>query len=257
MDFLTVYKKKVGKSTVFLVENRRMRKMNNYTEKLITAFQANKNEENIGPMKAYMRNQFEFLGLRTPERRKLFRAFLKENGKPSIEELLEIVPELWEQPEREFQYVAMELVEKQAKHLSTSHLPLIEKMIVEKSWWDTVDLIASHLVGGIFKEPSNEKNKYLEKWIHSENMWLNRTAILYQLSYKKNTDANQLFSIILLHKESKEFFIQKAIGWALREYSKTAPEEVKNFIENEELAALSKREGMKHINKLEKDEGKS
>jgi 3-methyladenine DNA glycosylase AlkD len=257
MDFLTVYRRRAGKFIASLARNWRRRKMNNYTKTIVEIFQANKNEENIGPMKAYMRNQFEFLGLRTPERRRLFRAFLKENGKPTIEELPEIVSELWMQAEREFQYVALELLDKQVKHLSTIHLPLVEKMIVEKSWWDTVDLIASHLVGAIFRESSAEKSKYLEKWVHSENMWLNRTAILYQLGYKQNTDASELFSVVLLHNESKEFFIQKAIGWALREYSKTAPKEVKNFIENEELAPLSKREGMKHIKRLEKIEAKS
>jgi 3-methyladenine DNA glycosylase AlkD len=223
-----------------------------YSDKLITRLKDHQNSENQEAMEAYMKNQFQFFGIKTPERTALFRDFLKENGKPSLEELPAIVRSLWFEPQRECQYVALGLIDKQSRYLTKEHLPLLEEMIVTKSWWDTIDHIASYHVGEIYQK--EEDDTYLEKWIHSENMWLNRIAILYQLKYKVKTDEDRLFRYILLHQKSKEFFIQKAIGWALREYSKTNPEAVKNFIASEELAPLSKREGLKHVNRKAKAE---
>ncbi|TYR98780.1 DNA alkylation repair protein [Rossellomorea vietnamensis] len=201
-------------------------------------------------MKAYMRNQFEFLGIRTPERKIVLRDFLKENGAPSLEELPEIARTLWKQPEREFQYLALALLDKNRNRLQPEHLSLIEELIVTKSWWDTIDTIAARIAGFVIKKFPVEGGVFLEKWIASDNFWLNRTAILYQLSYKEETDEDKLFSYIKQHASSKEFFIEKAIGWALREYSKTAPEKVAGFIEEEELRPLSKREGLKHLKRV-------
>ncbi|MGD6966474.1 DNA alkylation repair protein [Rossellomorea vietnamensis] len=221
-----------------------------YSQKLIAYFKGHANEENAGPMKAYMRNQFDFLGIRTPERKILLRDFLKENGAPSLEELPELARTLWEQPEREFQYLALALLDKNRSRLQPVHLSLIEELIVMKSWWDTIDTIASRLAGFVIRKHPLEGAVFLEKWIASDNFWLNRTAILYQLSYKADTNEDRLFSYIKQHASSKEFFIEKAIGWALREYSKTAPEKVAGFIEREELRPLSKREGLKHLKKV-------
>ena len=220
-----------------------------YADKLIDLLKEHQNSANREAMEAYMRNQFTFFGIKTPERTVLLRGFLKEHGKPPIEELSEIVRSLWAQPQRECQYMALSLLDKQAKHLTEDHLPLLEEMVIEKSWWDTIDHIASNLVGKIYQ--TAEDDTYLEKWIQSDNIWLNRISILYQLKYKDKTNEQRLFRYILFHKESKEFFIQKAIGWALREYSKTRPQEVKQFIEGNKLAPLSKREGLKHIKKRE------
>jgi 3-methyladenine DNA glycosylase AlkD len=217
---------------------------------LVSLLKENQNEENREAMEKYMRNQFAFFGIKTPERNALMREFLKENGKPPVDELPAIVRSLWREPQRECQYAAMTLLDKRARYLTKDHLPLIEEMILTGSWWDTIDLIASNMVGRIHEKDNAEE--HLEKWIHSDNFWLNRTAILHQLKYKQKTDEKRLFRYILMHNESKEFFIQKAIGWALREYSKTKPEAVQQFIERENLAPLSKREGLKHINRLEK-----
>ncbi|MGF2618330.1 DNA alkylation repair protein [Rossellomorea aquimaris] len=222
----------------------------NYSQKLITYFKGHANKDNAEPMKAYMRNQFEFLGIRTPERKIVLRDFLKENGAPSLEELPEIARTLWKQPEREFQYLALALLDKNRNRLQPEHLSLIEELIVTKSWWDTIDTIAARIAGFVIKKFPVEGGVFLEKWIASDNFWLNRTAILYQLSYKEETDEDKLFSYIKQHASSKEFFIEKAIGWALREYSKTAPEKVAGFIEEEELRPLSKREGLKHLKRV-------
>jgi 3-methyladenine DNA glycosylase AlkD len=221
-----------------------------YAVRLVSLLTENRNEENREAMENYMRNQFQFFGIKTPERNALMREFLKENGKPPVEELTEIVRTLWDQPQRECQYAAMTLLDKQAKQLTREHLPLLEEMVLTKSWWDTVDHISPHLAGRIHEKENADD--YLEKWIQAEDFWLNRTSILHQLRYKEKTDESRLFRYILMHNESKEFFIQKAIGWALREYSKTNPEAVRKFIESEDLAPLSIREGLKHIKRLEK-----
>ncbi|PFA68108.1 DNA alkylation repair protein [Bacillus sp. AFS015802] len=223
-----------------------------YADQLIALLKHHQNSANREAMEAYMRNQFEFFGIKTPERTALLRDFLKENGKPPIEELPAIVRSLWSEPQRECQYVALSLLDKQSRYLVKEHLPLLEEMITDKSWWDTIDHIASNHVGRIFQ--TEEDDTYLEKWIHSDHMWLNRIAILYQLKYKEKTDEARLFRYISMHNQSKEFFIQKAIGWALREYSKTNPEAVEMFIETVELAPLSKREGLKHLNRKAKSE---
>jgi 3-methyladenine DNA glycosylase AlkD len=227
--------------------------MNAYTKQLVTTFRGYENKELAGPMEAYMRNQFPFLGIKTPERKAIFREFLKQYSQPELEDLPAIVKELWHQPEREFQYIALALLEKQLKNLDPSYLLLLEELIVEKSWWDTVDAIASNFIGKLLLKYPDEIEPYTRKWIMDENIWLNRTSILYQLSYKAKTDEVRLYEYILQHNESEEFFIQKAIGWALREYSKTAPESVVKFIEKEELKPLSKREGLKYLKKKEKE----
>ncbi|MEL3972182.1 DNA alkylation repair protein [Rossellomorea oryzaecorticis] len=224
-----------------------------YADRLVSLLKENQNEENREAMEKYMRNQFVFFGIKTPERNALMREFLKENGKPPVEELPAIVRSLWREPQRECQYAAMTLLDKRTRYLTKDDLPLIEELILTGSWWDTIDLIASNMVGSIHEK--DEAEEHLEKWIHSDNFWLNRTAILHQLKYKEKTDESRLFRYILMHNDSKEFFIQKAIGWALREYSKTNPEAVRQFIDRENLAPLSKREGLKHINRLEKAKG--
>jgi 3-methyladenine DNA glycosylase AlkD len=220
-----------------------------YVNKLADWMRSHRNEENAGPMKKYMRNQFEFLGIKTPERIALLREFLKEHGKPHFEDLSETVLALWELPEREFQHIALTLLEKDVKKLSEEHVKLAEKLIVTKSWWDTVDHLATRIVGTILKKHPELIEPYTRKWIQSDNFWLKRTAILFQLKYKKDTNEALLYHYIRMCKDSKEFFIQKAIGWALREYSKTNPESVKRFVDSEELAPLSKREALKVIKK--------
>jgi len=248
----------MGKVVVLNAKNKikkgRKRMGHEYSDKIVTLLKQHQNSENREAMEAYMRNQFQFFGIRTPERTALLRDFLKEHGKPQVEELPDIVRCLWSEPQRECQYIALSHLDKQSRYLTKDHLPFLEEIITDKSWWDTIDHIAPNHVGKIYQ--TEEDDAYLEKWIHSDNMWLNRISILHQLKYKGKTDQDRLFRYILFHNESKEFFIQKAIGWALREYSKTDPEAVQQFIESEKLAPLSKREGMKHINRRAK-EGKT
>jgi 3-methyladenine DNA glycosylase AlkD len=218
--------------------------MNDSLNILIQRMEDQRNPDTAEAMSAYMRDQFPFLGIKTPERREIVKSFLKLN--PPEQEWTQA---LWELPEREYQYTALDILHKLRKKLGPHDLPFIESLITSRSWWDTVDLLASNIAGFILHKEPLLQAEYGEKWIHSDNMWLNRTAILYQLHYKKDRDESTLYRYILTHAASPEFFLQKAIGWALREYSKVNPESVASFIERENLKPLSKREGLKWINK--------
>lgn len=198
-------------------------------------------------MKAYMKGQFEYLGLPTPLRKALTKEFYHVHGYPQPEELAEIAEFCWQLPFREFKYFAMELMVKMKKKASHDAIHLYEKLITDQSWWDTIDLIAPSLVGYHLQEYPEERSHYIEKWIPTGNIWLQRSCILFQLKYKGDTDTRLLSSIILTLKDSKEFFIRKAIGWSLREYSKTDPGFVVRFVQSHELSGLSHREALKWL----------
>lgn len=202
-------------------------------------------------MKAYMRNQFEFLGISTPTRQALTREFFLEHGGPDASQLAQVVRPLWDLPEREYQYSALTLLGFASHRLSVEHMPLLEDLITRKSWWDTVDSLAVNLVGPVVLRQAGQASDYADKWLRSENMWLQRTAILFQLKWKQQTDEPLLFSCIERSLQSPEFFIRKAIGWALREYSKTAPARVETFVSTHaaSLSPLSAREALRWIRK--------
>jgi len=213
-------------------------------------FRKNANPENAFFMKKYMKDKFRFLGIKSPERRALTRVFYKNHNRPDINNLENIVRKLWKLEEREFQYFAMELVEKELKKMAQNDIQLFEYLAVNKSWWDTIDFIAANLIGKHLSNYSGLVEQMNKKWISSENMWLNRTALLFQLKYKKNLDTKLLKQNILKCRDSKEFFIRKAIGWVLREYSKTNPVWVSEFVDSTTLSPLSKREALKWINRI-------
>jgi len=190
-------------------------------------------------------SNLEFFGIKSPERKVLKKKFLNSSGLPNQNQLDVIVKECWQLPQREYQYFIMEVLGRLAKKADKGRIDLYEYLVENKSWWDTVDYIASNLAGVHFLKYPNMIKPYTEKWMDSGNIWLQRTAILFQLKYKKETDLELLSNYIQALQGSKEFFINKAIGWILREYSKTDPDWVLNFAENEELANLSRREALK------------
>lgn len=212
-------------------------------QEIVALFDIHRNNENAAQMEAYMRNLFPFLGIKAPLRREIQKSFLQTN-KPSVA----WIKVLWELPEREYQLFAVDLLFIMKKKLGREQMDLIEWTLTNKSWWDTVDGIASGIVGYMFAKDASLRDELAEKWINSDNMWLNRTAILFQLRYKDKTDQNTLYGYILKHINSNEFFIQKAIGWALREYSKTNPNSVIEFVSNNALKSLSHREALKWMN---------
>ncbi|HET6594290.1 MAG TPA: DNA alkylation repair protein [Anaerolineales bacterium] len=220
--------------------------MHPYVSSLKTLLEQHADLTQAAPMKKYMRDQFEYLGVKSPQVKALFRQAVKENGLPSPEGLDQIVRELWELPQREFQYLAISLMERLEKNLPSNIIKTLEYMITYKSWWDTVDNI-SHIVGIHFKRYPEVREKYLPKWRASDNLWLRRTAILFQLDYKEETNFDLLQEIIQENLGSTEFFINKAIGWALRQYARIDPNAVKKFVKSTALHPLSRREAMKHL----------
>lgn len=199
-------------------------------------------------MKAYMLNQFEFYGIKTPERDAIVKLFLKSNRLPDDSALKRVVQLMWQQKEREWQYAAIDLLASHIALWRVSTINLIEYCLTHKSWWDTVDGIGSDWLPKYFALFTNKQIPITQKWNQSNNIWLQRSSILFQRSYKKKTNTQLLTEYILQHQSSKQFFIQKAIGWALREYGKTNPDWVLAFIAENKIAPLSKREATKRIN---------
>ncbi|XP_033734558.1 uncharacterized protein LOC117323434 [Pecten maximus] len=223
---------------------------------LETRFTASQNSKNAVGMKQYMRNQFEFYGIMSPGLRSIAKEVFAAQPELTRDQALELLLEAWQKPNREFQILATNYAMKNASVLigtdikSSMHsLDTIQKLIVHKSWWDTVDMLAVNVIGPMVATYPDELGRVMDRWIDDSNMWLRRTAILHQLKYKHKTDSQKLFRYCLMRSEEKEFFIRKAIGWALREYGKTNRKEVKEFVteHQETLSNLSVREALKHI----------
>ena len=222
--------------------------MHPLTKDIINSFSANNNPAIAAGAKAYLRHQFDFYGLQSPLRRALTKeVFIKYKIKTEAE-LITCSKEIWELQERECQYVAIELLAKYKKLWTIEIISFFEYLITTKSWWDSVDTIFSLLLAPYFKLYPQQIKPITGRWNKTEdNFWLQRCSIMFQKPYKKDTDKDLLKQYILNCSHSKEFFIQKAIGWALREYAKTNPEWVKEFVANNKLANLSVREALKHI----------
>ena len=221
--------------------------MNEYIQTLKLEFEKHQNPVVAGEQKAYMRHQFEFYGLKAPVRRDIQKPFLITKYLPAKGELHGIVKELWELPQRDFQLFAQELVFKYAKGFDKSDMALLEFMVVNKSWWDTVDYIAYKLMGAYLYQYPDEQKFYVDKWLQSENMWLLRSALLFQLKYKEELDTELLAHCIVKLLGSKAFFINKAIGWVLREYSKTNSQWVLEFVNAYFLHPMSRREALRLV----------
>jgi len=221
--------------------------MDPYVASLQTLFEQNADPTQAVPMKKYMRDQFEYLGIKTPKNVALQKEFFEAHGFPPLSELEIVLRDLWSLPPREFQYVAVGLLGRFNKQIPARFIKTIEYMLITKSWWDTIDSIAGGTVGVQFQRFPAVREKYLPKWRASDNFWLRRTTILFQLNYKKETDFDLLCAIIRENLDSKEFFINKAIGWSLRQYARIDPQAVKKFVKFTPLHPLSRREALKHL----------
>lgn len=224
--------------------------MNNVDEYIATLeveFKSNANPEIAKNQQAYMKDNFVFIGMKTDTRREVQKPFLVKSYLPTKMDAIEIVKQLWQKPERDFQLFGQELLFKYVKKLEKTDIEVIAYIIANKSWWDTVDFIAVKLAGAYFKMYPTEREKVINSWLNSGNMWLKRSAILFQLKYKTEVDKEFLAYILKENFGSKEFFINKAIGWVLREYTRTNPEWVIDFVERhfDELSNLSRREALR------------
>ena len=200
-------------------------------------------------MKAYMRGQFDFLGIQTPLRRQATAAILKPPCSP--ETLITHAADLWKQPQREFQYVAVDLLSKHARHLSLAQLDAILALAQRRSWWDTVDGLAM-ITGRLIRaaralDPSAQR--HMDNALHHPDLWIRRIAMLHQIGWREETDTERLFTYAETLAKEQDFFIRKAIGWALRDHARHAPSAVRDFLARSThiLSALSIREAGKHL----------
>ena len=199
-------------------------------------------------MAAYMRGQFAFLGIATPERQALARRALDGLGAPSQADLVHVADACWSREEREYQYVACGLLRRRNRVLTASFMPTAERCITTRSWWDTVDALAQHVVGTIVRA-DRSLDPVMARWLMSDDLWLARTAILHQERWGADTEPEWLFHACLARAADREFFLRKAIGWALRSYSYVDPDAVERFVHDHEgeLSGLTRREALKAI----------
>jgi 3-methyladenine DNA glycosylase AlkD len=210
------------------------------------AFRAASDPERAVAMARYMRDQFAFFGVPTPERRATQRRELAA-WKPTEQEVVDFARECWAGDQRELQYAACDVIQRFAKHASPEFLDLLETLVTTKSWWDSVDALA-HAVGSlVFAHPGLVDA--MDDWIDAGDFWLARVAIIHQLRFKSATDSERLFRYCERRAADPEFFVRKAIGWALREYAKTDPAAVRSFVaaHAEVLSSLSRREALKNL----------
>ena len=216
---------------------------------LIPHFEQKSNHEKALGSAKYMKGKFTFYGVDATTRKviqKEWFTLLKQNEK--LINRWEIVRELWEKEYRELHYVAIDWMNSWKKDtVQKEDIIHFEWLITNHSWWDSVDSIASNVLGTYFKQFPEQVEKVVTEWRNDTNMWLNRSCLIYQLKYKKAVNFDLLKSLIQQYQPVKEFFIQKAIGWALRQYSKFNPDGVRDFIEEINLQGLARREGAKYI----------
>ncbi|MGT2846688.1 DNA alkylation repair protein [Streptococcus massiliensis] len=196
-------------------------------------------------MRSYMKNQFDYLGVRTPVRRQVAKKCFKKIAKTEIDWVF--IKQAWDNSYRELQYVALDYLQSKKNLLTPADLPKLKNLAQSKSWWDTIDNL-DRLVGDlVFRFP--ECKATILAWSVDSDFWLRRLAIDHQLLRKEETDTALLEQILLNNLGQTEFFINKAIGWSLRDYSKTNPQWVAEFIDKnrDEMATLSIREGSKYL----------
>ncbi|CAM4251892.1 DNA alkylation repair protein [Flavobacterium terrigena] len=196
----------------------------------------------------YLKNNFPFYGIPTQARREILKNCAAEYQEDIKDNFRTICWELYQFPHREMHHAAIDIFLKEIKKkFQINDIHLIEKLIITNSWWDSVDTLAKYAVGGYLTKFPEKKYAIIDQFSNSDNMWLNRTAIIFQLGYKQKTDFNLLISECEKHKHSNEFFIQKAIGWALREYGSVNPSGVLEYVNQANLKPLSKKEAIRKI----------
>jgi 3-methyladenine DNA glycosylase AlkD len=217
-------------------------------DRLVVAYPSAADPQRAEAMGAYMRGQFPFLGLMTTRRRALSREVLAGVPRPTEGDLRGCALACWALDEREYQYFAADWLRRHAPICSAGFLDTVEALVTTKSWWDTVDPLAAHVVGPIVASHPGTVAR-MDDWLRDDNLWLARTAILHQLGYAERTDADRLFRYCLARADHRDFFVRKAIGWALRQYAKSNPDAVRAFVTAHEraLAPLSVREARKNL----------
>jgi len=219
-----------------------------FIKKIKQSFEANENVGYGQKQSDYLKNNFPCYGIQTQARREILKnctSVYKDEIKANFRNMCW---ELYQFPHREMHHVAIDIFIKEIKkNYQVEDIALIEKLITTNSWWDSVDTLAKYAVGGYLETFPEKTYPIIEEFSNSDNMWLNRTAIIFQLGYKEKTDFDLLVSECEKHKHSNEFFIQKAIGWALREYGSVNPSGVLEYVNRTNLKPLSKKEAIRKI----------
>lgn len=199
-------------------------------------------------MRAYMKDVAPFLGLASEVRRDLARAVLAGTPRPEEADCAALALRCWRLPEREYHYFAVDYLRRHVKRCSSGFLPVARHLVTTVPWWDTVDLLAAHVVGGLVAA-DRELAADMDAWSADDDLWAVRTALLHQLRHKERTDSDRLFAYCARQAGHPDFFVRKAIGWSLREYAKTDPDAVRAFVERHRaaLSPLSVREALKNI----------
>jgi 3-methyladenine DNA glycosylase AlkD len=217
-------------------------------DRLVRRYDAARDPERAGPAEAYMRDQFPFLGLPAPTQRALARSVLAGLPAPGEDDLRTVALACWELDEREYQYFACDWLRAHLTVPGPGFLATISTLVTTRSWWDTVDPLATRVVGGLVRRHP-ELSAEMDAWSAAEDMWLVRTAILHQLHYGAETDTDRLFGYCTRQAGHRDFFVRKAIGWALRQYARTEPGAVSSYVaaHRDQLSPLSVREATKHL----------
>jgi 3-methyladenine DNA glycosylase AlkD len=218
-------------------------------DELEQAFSSHAHTENGLAMSNYMKDRFPFFGINAPKRKELQRVwFQKIPSDLSNHDRWNIIEELWAKEEREFHHVAFDYLNSwNKKFMDPTDAEKLKWLISNNSWWDTVDSIASNYLGKFCLAFPEEGAELVRQWRNEDNFWLNRSCLIYQLKYGNKVDFELLKSLIIQFQPNKEFFIQKAIGWSLRQYSKFNPQAVADFVKEIDLRGLAKREATKYI----------
>ncbi len=221
----------------------------NLINELEQVFSSNADTENGLAMSNYMKGRFPFFGINAPKRKELQRIWLQKIPKDlSNNDRWSIIEELWAKKEREFHHVAFDYLNSwNKKFMEPSDSEKLKWLISNNSWWDTVDSIASNYLGKFCLAFPIEGAELIKEWRQEDNFWLNRSCLIFQLKYGNKVDFELLKSLIFQFQPNKEFFIQKAIGWSLRQYSKFNPQAVADFVKEIDLKGLAKREATKYI----------
>jgi 3-methyladenine DNA glycosylase AlkD len=205
--------------------------------------ESRRNPELAAPMSRYLLNKFPFLGIRTPDLVAAMKPFLSVSDEAV---LADVARRLWKLREREYHHAAAYMLHRKQKFLTPVIVPLLRELIQTNSWWDTVDALATRCVGPLVSRYPRLAAE-MDAWSVDEDFWIRRTAIIHQLSFREQTDVDRLFGFCVANAADREFFIRKAIGWALRQYARTDARAVVRFVASHpELSSLSKREALKH-----------
>ena len=217
-------------------------------QEIQAALEIAKDPSRVEQMEAYMKNHFSFIGVMGGPRKAIFQQFKPQLQQLSSEQSWEFIYECWVNPYREVQYIAIDhLLANYKKHAQSSDGQHFTFVLSNQTWCDSLDLLAAHSVGHFARQFPSAFSELAQEWESSANFWLHRTLLIHQLKYKQQTNLELLQYYIHTFKWNKEFFIQKAIGWSLREVSKWNPDWVRYVVESENLLGLARREALKYV----------